>query len=86
MFAPDKVERFLKALHRKGIRIRDFDLVLASGVLERLDDRFASLGGRRLYDVLPTSDQAQIREFYLAQVEEVDPTLRYEFRKLFQYY
>jgi hypothetical protein len=86
IFAPDVVERFLKGLQGKGIRVRDFDLVLSSGLLEKLDDGFASSGGRKLYDVLPTSDQAQVREFYLSKVEEVDSALRHKFRKLFQYY
>jgi hypothetical protein len=86
IFAPEKVEQFLKGLQSKGIRIRDFDLVLASGVLERLDDGFASAGGRKLYDVLPTSDQAQIREFYLSKIEEVDPAIRAKFQKLYRYY
>ena len=33
-FLPEKVEQFLKQLDRKGIRIRDFDAVLAQRVLE----------------------------------------------------
>jgi hypothetical protein len=86
IFAPAAVERFLKGLQSKGIRIRDFDLVLTSGVLEKLDDGFASAGGRKLYEVLPTSDQAQIREFYLSKIEEVDSALRTKFQKLYRYY
>jgi len=86
IFAPDRVQQFLKSLKGKGIRVRDFDLVLTSGVLERLDDGFASAGGRKLYEVLPTSDQAQIREFYLSKIEEVDPSLRAKFQKLYRYY
>jgi hypothetical protein len=86
IFDAAKVERFLKGLESKGIRIRDFDLVLTSGVLERLDDGFAGFGGRKLYEVLPASDQAQIREFYLLKVEEVDPRLRARFQKLYRYY
>ncbi len=86
VFAPQKVEQFLKGLQGKGIRIRDFDLVLTSGVLERLDDGFASSGGRKLYEVLPTSDQAQVREFFLSKIEEVDPALRAKYQKLYRYY
>jgi hypothetical protein len=86
IFAPELVERFLKGLQSKSIRIRDFDLVLTSGVLERLDDGFASSGARKLYDVLPTPDQAQIREFYLSKIEEVDPGLRAKYQKLYRYY
>jgi hypothetical protein len=86
IFAPQKVEQFLAGLEGKGIRIRDFDLVLSSGVLERLDDGFTSSGGRKVYDLLPTSDQAQLREFYLSKIEEVDPALRAKFQKLYRYY
>jgi hypothetical protein len=86
IFAPDAVERFLKGLQSKSIRIRDFDLVLSSGVLERLDDGFASSRARKVYEALPTSDQAQIREFYLSKIEEVDPALRAKYQKLYRYY
>ena len=33
-FLPEKAESFLKQLDRKGIRVRDFDVVLAKRVLE----------------------------------------------------
>ena len=60
--------------------------MLSSGVLERLDDGFASSGARKLYEMLPTSDQAQMREFYLSKIEEVDPALRAKYQKLYRYY
>jgi hypothetical protein len=41
---------------------------------------------RSLYGSLPVSDQAQMREFYLSKIEEVDPALRAKFHKLYQYY
>ncbi len=86
MFARERVEQFLKGLQSKGIRIRDLDLVLTSGVLEKLDDGFASLHARKLHEVLSTSDRAQIREFYLSKIEEVDSALRARFQKLYRYY
>jgi len=39
-----------------------------------------------LYQALPLSDQAQMREFYLSQLETVDIALRHKFKKLYQYY
>jgi hypothetical protein len=39
-----------------------------------------------LYAALPVSDQAQMKEFYLSRVEEVDSALRTKFQKLYQYY
>jgi hypothetical protein len=81
-FLPDQVERFLKRLDRKGIRIRDFDAVLAKGGLEGPE----KVNVRQLYQSLPLSDQAQMREFYLSRIEAVDVALRHKFKKLYQYY
>jgi hypothetical protein len=86
IFSSDRVGEFLKGLHGKGIRVRDFDLVLNSGVLERLDDELARAGSRKLYDSLTMSDQAQMREFYLSKIEETDPALRAKYQKLYRYY
>jgi len=83
-FLPEKVERFLKQLDRKGIRIRDFDAVLAQRVLEGFGE--AGLDALQLYQSLPLSDQAQMREFYLSKLEAVDVALRHKFKKLYQYY
>ena len=83
-FLPEKVERFLKQLDRKGIRIRDFDAVLAQRVLEGFGEE--GLDALQLYQSLPLSDQAQMREFYLSKLEAVDVALRHKFKKLYQYY
>jgi len=83
-FLPDKVEQFLKQMDRKGIRIRNFDAVLAQRVLESFGD--AGLNAQQLYQALPVSDQAQMREFYLSKLEGVDVALRHKFKKLYQYY
>ena len=83
-FLPEKAERFLKQLDRKGIRVRDFDAVLAQRVLESVGD--SGLNARQLYESLPVSDQAQMREFYLSKLEGVDVALRHKFKKLYQYY
>ena len=83
-FLPEKVERFLKQLDRKGIRVRDVDAVLAQRVLEGFAD--AGLNAKQLYDSLPVSDQAQMREFYLSKLESVAQALRHRFKKLYQYY
>ena len=81
-FAPEKAERFLKQMDRKGIRIRDFDGVLAQRVLEGE----TATNSQQLYQSLPLSDQAQIRELYLSKLEGVDVALRHKFKKLYQYY
>jgi len=81
-FAPGKVEQCLKQMDRKGIRVRDFDGVLAQRVL----DADTAQNAQQLYQSLTMSDQAQMREFYLSKLEEVDATLRHRFKKLYQYY
>jgi hypothetical protein len=84
-FLPERAEQFLKQLDRKGIRVRDFDGVLAQRLLEAVVGE-AELDGRKLYEALPVSDQAQMREFYLSKLEGVDVALRHKFKKLYQYY
>ena len=84
-FLREKVERFLKQLDRKGIRIRDFEAVLAQRILEGVVGE-SELKARPLYESLPVSDQAQMREFYLSKLEGVDVALRHKFKKLYQYY
>jgi hypothetical protein len=81
-FLPDKVDRFLKQMNRKGIRIRDFDAVLAQRVL----DGETALNSQQLYQSLTLSDQAQMRELYLSKLEGIDNALRHKFKKLYQYY
>jgi hypothetical protein len=82
VFGPNKVGKFLRRVKGAGLRIRDLEGILARGLLEELD------GGtsQGLYLALTVSDQAQLREFYLFQVEKVAPALRAKFKKLYQYY
>jgi len=83
-FAPAEVERFLKAMERKSIRIRDFDGLLQKRVLESFGTE--GLEAQTLYQSLTTSDQALLRELYLSKLEAVDVALRHKFKKLYQYY
>jgi hypothetical protein len=87
-FRSDEVERFLKLLDRKGIRIREFESVLSARALEEASGSAAGSGlsAWQLYQELPVSDQAQMREFYLSKLETVDTALRHKFKKLYQYY
>lgn len=77
-FAPSNAEKFLRALERAGLRIRDFEDVLAAGKL--------GVGTAVEYNKLTPGDQGQIREFYLASLEQVDPALREKYFKLYAYY
>ena len=84
-FSPERIEKFLKRVNRDGVRVRDWDAVLAKRILEQVAEGSAAKA-RELYQALPVSDQAQIREFYLSRVEEVEPGLRTKFQKLYRYY
>jgi hypothetical protein len=86
--APETVEQFLERMRSNRLRIRDLEGVLAKRVLEKLDKTWAksAASGQDLYQSLPASDQGQVREFYLSQVEEVKPELRTKFQKLYRYY
>ena len=87
-FLPERVERFLKQLERKGIRVRNFDAILSARALEEAAGGSASSdpSAWQLYQALPLSDQAQMREFYLSKLETVGIALRHKFKKLYQYY
>ena len=88
VFDRQNVESFLRLLQRKKVPIRDFDRVLNERLIEAVDSALAK-GGKRakqLYDELSLSDRAQIREFYLTALEEIDLPLREKFNKLYRYY
>ncbi|HZP24517.1 MAG TPA: hypothetical protein VFB04_13805 [Terriglobales bacterium] len=88
VFAAGVVESFLRRLQRRGVPIRDFHRVLRLKLLERSDAGLAQSGktAQQFYDALTTSDQAQLREFYLTTLEAVDQPLRERFNKLYRYY
>jgi hypothetical protein len=84
-FAPAATEKYLKRVAKSGLRIRDFDSVLAKGVLEQV----GAISGKKakdLFDSLTLTDQAQMKEFYLFKIEEVGAELRKKYQKIYQYY
>ena len=85
-FGSERIEEFLKQVRKSGARVRDLETILARGVFEKVDRTQAKLGAQSLYQALTVSDQAQMREFYLSRVEEVDPGLRRKFQQLYRYY
>jgi hypothetical protein len=82
------MKQFLKRVESGGIRVRDVEAVLAKGLLEKVDESLAKSGktAQQLYEALTVSDQAQLREFYLSKIEEIEPALRAKFQKLYSYY
>ncbi len=84
-FSAERVAKFLKTLASRNIRVRDWDSILAADVIDQASGGAAGTA-RTIYGSLPVSDQAQMREFYLSKIEEIDPALRAKFHKLYQYY
>ncbi len=77
-FSSGRVTEFLKSLESSRLRIRDFEKVLGAGKL--------GVGTAAEYAKLPDGDQGQIRELYLASLEQVQISLRDKFFKLYAYY
>ena len=84
-FAAERITKFLKTLNSRGIRVRDLEAIFAADAIDVAAEERAGTA-RSLYQSLPVSDQAQMRELYLSKIEEVDPALRAKFHKLYQYY
>ncbi len=43
-FSPERIEKFLKRVNREGVRVRDWDSVLARGILEQVAEGKAGSG------------------------------------------
>src|SRR5574340_90190 len=74
-FASGQVEKYLKKLDSRNVRVRDLVAVLAADALDVAVGAKAGTASS-LYQALTISDQAQMREFYLSKLEEVEPGLR----------
>jgi hypothetical protein len=77
-FAANRADLFLASVAGKKLRVRQFEQILAKGLLGK--------DSPELYQGLPTSDQAMIREKYLARIEKVPVELRQRFLKIYAYY
>jgi hypothetical protein len=77
-FAANRADLFLASVAGKKLRIRQFEQVLEKGLLGK--------DSPELYRALPISDQALIREKYLARIEKVPVELRQRFLKIYAYY
>ena len=76
--APGAVANFLKQVSRAGLRARQFEAILASGLL--------GAAAQTAYAALGDSDRGHVREQYLSLVEKVSPELRAKFLKVYAYY
>ena len=78
IFAPAATAGFLKQLGRARLRARQFEAILASGLL--------GAEAQTAYAALGDSDRGHVREQYLSLVEQVAPELRSKFLKVYAYY
>jgi hypothetical protein len=77
-FSPQQVGRFLESVGRARLRVRQFEAILASGLLGReTPGQYAQLGD---------SDRGHVREEYLSMVEQVALELRGRHLKVYAYY
>ena len=77
-FSARQVAQFFKSLSGANLRVRDFESVLQQGLL--------GAAAAAQYGELSSADRGQIREFYLASLEQVSSELRERFYKLYAYY
>ena len=82
IFGPAANE-FLSKLQSRGLQVRQYERVLASGVIEQFATEIGPARAEQLYESLPLSDQAQIREHYLLRLEQVGEALRNKFAKVY---
>jgi hypothetical protein len=78
VFARQRVESFLNSVQKNKLRARQFEAILAAGLLGSETPA--------LYAKLGNSDRGQIREQYLRMVEKVEPAIRAKFLKVYAYY
>jgi len=76
--ASNRADLFLSSVAAKRLRVRQFEQVLEKGLLGK--------DASGLYLGLTVSDQALIREKYLARIEKVPVELRQRFLKVYAYY
>ena len=84
VFAAGRVEKFLAALKSQGVRVRDFETVLAKKILESAAPELKGCGAQALYESLTVSDKGQMREFYLVQVELAPGEMRHKFHHVYR--
>jgi hypothetical protein len=87
-FETATVDKFYRGLRAKGLRVREFEKIVAAGLLEETDSVLARCGksADALYKTLTVSDQALMREFFLERIETVDAKVRLKYQKAYRYY
>ena len=76
-------DRFLKSIENSGMLVRQFEQILERGLLNKVVGGTES--AKDMYGKMPASDQGQMREFYLTELEKVDTALRQKYKKIYRY-
>ena len=85
---PDACERFCRMVSSRNVRIRDWEKILQLRIFEQVNPELvrSAICAQDLYRELAVSDQALMREFYLEEIERVDPRIRSKFQKIYRDY
>jgi len=88
IFSSAALEKLYRRMESRGVSAREFQKIVGLGLLEQVDATLAGSGktANQIYQSLPVSDQALMREFYLERLEKVDAKLRLKYRKVYGYY
>jgi hypothetical protein len=88
IFSSAALEKLYRRMESKGVAAREFEKIVALGLLEEADAALVGSGrtAKQAYQSLPVSDQALLREFYLERLEKVDAKVRLKYRKVYGYY
>jgi len=78
-------EKFLKSMSARRIRIREFEALVAQGLLQQAAPGPSPARDEELYRALTLSDQGQMREYYLTAIEQVPDELRHKFHAVYRY-
>ena len=78
-------DKFLKSMSARRIRIREFEALVAQGLLQKAAASASPARDEELYRALTLSDQGQMREYYLTAIEQVPDELRHKFHAVYRY-
>jgi hypothetical protein len=81
---PANAPKLLAGVVETGLVVWKVDDILQKSLLEQAAG-IATGQAQDWYRQLPVSDQAQIREFYLTHIEQVDGAMRQKYKKAFRY-
>ena len=84
--APQAIDAFMQGVGRAGFPIRQWDKLLATGLLDKHGAiQGSGLTAKQMYADLSDSDKGLMREFYLTRIEQVPDAIREKYSKVYGY-